>query len=50
MFLITALATQPSLGATLVFYNGVLADVGTDSNCITSFSETREQAYDGLIP
>ena len=48
LLLITALATQPSPGATLAFYNGVLANVGTDSNCITSFSETREQAYDGF--
>ena len=34
--------------ATLTFYNGIIADVGTDTNCITLTSEIREQAYAGF--
>jgi len=42
-------SASASLGAaTLTFYNGVLANVGTDDACITGTLEILEQAYAGF--
>ena len=48
VLVLVAVAASPAGAATLAFYNGVIASVGSDSNCISSMTEIREQAYDGF--